>query len=272
MGREYMEEEIIAGEKRMNRNKRSKMVAIVLAGALMMVGAVHAQPKLDLALCLDSSGSISNSDFQLQLDGTAAAVGDPAVMPQDGSVRLTIIQFGRDVSVELPPTEVTAANVASLTSRIRNIVKGGGGTNMAGCINEAVNQVNNAVPAAARQVIDLSTDGMPGDATATTAASRNAQAVGIDVLNALGVGPGVDVAYLETIVFPQPAGGNDGFVVVTTDFTEYAQEVARKIRIETRTDTGEVQAIPALGEWAMILLGTLLMLAGGIFMRRRFPG
>lgn len=174
----------------MNRSKRSKVVAAVLAGALMMAGIVHAQPKLDLALCLDSSGSVSRSDFQLQLDGAAAAVGDPAVMPQDGSVRLTIIQFGRDVSVELPPTAVTAANVASLTSRIRNISKGGGGTNMAGCINEAVNQITSAVPASVRQIIDLSTDGVPNDATATTTASRNAQAAGVDVLNALGVGSG----------------------------------------------------------------------------------
>ncbi|WP_456415891.1 IPTL-CTERM sorting domain-containing protein [Thiolapillus sp.] len=253
----------------MNRRKRSKVMAAVLTGALMMLGVVHAQPKLDLALCLDSSGSVSNSEFQLQLDGTAAAVADPAVMPQDGSVRLTIIQFGRDVYVELPPTEVTAANVASLTSQIRNIVKGGGTTNMAGCINEAANQITSAVPASARQIIDLSTDGVPDNAAATTTASRNAQAAGIDVLNALGVGAGVEIAYLETIVFPQPAGGNDGFVVVTADFTAYAQEIARKIRIETQTNAGVVQAIPTLGEWAMLLLGASLMLAGGIFMRRR---
>jgi len=239
---------------------------------MLIAGAAHAQPQLDLALCLDSSGSVSSSDFQLQLDGTAAAVGDPAIMPQDGSVRLTVIQFGSSVSVELPPTEVTAANVSSVTTRIRNITKGGGGTNMAGCINEAVAQITGATPVSARQVIDLSTDGQPNDSAATLTASQAAQAAGIDAMNALGVGSGIDVAYLESIVFPQPAGGDNGFVTVTADFSAYAQEIARKIQIETRTAGGMVEPIPTLGEWSIILLAALLVLVGSTALRRRFPG
>ncbi len=142
---------------------------------------------------------------------------------------------------------------------------------MAGCINEAVAQINGAAPASARQIIDLSTDGDPDDATAAAAASTAAQLAGIDALNALGVGSGVDVTYLESIVFPQPAGGSDGFVTVTADFTAYAQEIARKIQIETRTAGGKVESIPTLGEWAIILLGALLMLMGGAVLLRRFP-
>ncbi|MDZ7811546.1 MAG: carboxypeptidase regulatory-like domain-containing protein [Arhodomonas sp.] len=92
---------------------------------------------VDLAMCMDGSGSVSGSDFQLQLEGTAAAVENPDVFPHDGSVRLSALQFSSGTRLEIAPTPITRESAPDVAERIRNIRKRGGGTSIHSCIKNA---------------------------------------------------------------------------------------------------------------------------------------
>jgi len=190
-------------------------------------------PSLDLSLCMDSSGSVSFSEFRLQLEGTALAIENESIVPRDGSVRISAIQFSSSSSVELSPTIIEQDNAEDIADAIRAIRKRGGGTSIHSCIDTANSLISAATPASALQVIDVSTDGYSSKYSAI-AASERAMSAGIDVLNSIGVGSGVDRDLLDSIVFPQPSGGDRGFVITVSGYQEYIDGIATKIQRETR--------------------------------------
>ena len=191
------------------------------------------KPYLDLALCLDASGSVSRSDFQLQLEGTARAIENPEIVPRDGSVRVSLLQFSSFDRLEINPTLVEEDNVADLADAIRAVPKLGGGTSIHQCIDGAADAITQATPPAALRVIDVSTDGQSNQAAAVSAANR-ARGNGVDVLNAIGVGGGANQNLLNAIVFPEPVGGDRGFVLMVDSYEEYIEGIAGKIAKETR--------------------------------------
>ncbi|ASK33342.1 hypothetical protein CEK62_02560 [Alcanivorax sp. N3-2A] len=191
------------------------------------------KPYLDLALCLDASGSVSRSEFQLQLEGTARAIENPDIVPRDGSVRLSLLQFSSSDRLEIDPTLVEEDNVANLADAIRAVPKMGGGTSIHQCIDGAVDTITQTTPPAALRVIDVSTDGQSSQSAAVAAANR-ARDNGVDVLNAIGVGSGTNENLLNAIVFPEPVGGDRGFVLMVDSYEEYIEGIAGKIAKETR--------------------------------------
>jgi len=188
---------------------------------------------LDLAMCMDASGSVSWSEFQMQLEGTAAAIEDPAIVPHDGSVRLSALQFSSWTRVEVPPTIITKENAAQIAGEVRGIRKLGGGTSIHSCVNKATSGITSASPSSAMKVIDVSTDGYSSRSHAVRA-SDNAREAGIDTLNSIGVGTGVDHDLLEQIVFPQPVGGERGFVITIDNYADYGDAIAGKVEREVR--------------------------------------
>ncbi|WP_028887105.1 carboxypeptidase regulatory-like domain-containing protein [Teredinibacter turnerae] len=191
---------------------------------------------IDLALCMDGSGSINATNFTLQKEGTASAIEDEAVIPRDGSVRISAYQFaGSSTRVEIAPTIIEADNATLVADAVRTIGQSRGGTPMASCLNTASQTVLAAEPASLLQAIDISTDGAPNSQSSTRNAAANAQTAGIDVVNAIGVGAGANISFLNSIVFPQPAGGERGFVVAVNNFADYVEAVRLKIQREVQT-------------------------------------
>ena len=205
------------------------------------------KPSLDLGLCMDSSGSVSGSDFQLQLEGTARAIENSDIVPRDGSVRVSVMQFASSASVELNPVIINEDNVNQVGDAIRSIRKRGGGTNIHRCIDRASDVITEASPAAPLRVIDVSTDGQSNQSLAV-AASQRAQQAGISVLNAIGVGSGANENLLNNIVFPQPAGGERGFVLTVDGYEAYMEGIAGKISRETRIADLTVGALTIIDE------------------------
>lgn len=191
------------------------------------------KPNLDLCLCMDSSGSISNSEFQLQLEGTARAIEDENIVPRDGSVRISAFQFAGSTYDELSPTVVEEGNVHQIAETIRSIRKRGGGTSIHSCVIRASDVLYAVEPESVWKVIDVSTDGR-SDYNSAVAASAKAGEMGIDVINAIGVGTNIDINLLNAIVFPQPPGGERGFVEVISGYQEYIEAIAGKMQRETR--------------------------------------
>jgi hypothetical protein len=195
--------------------------------------ASNQKPYLDLALCLDSSGSVSSPEFILQLEGTAQAIENPNIVPRDGSMRLTLFQFSNNGYLEIDPTIVEEDNVSELADAIRSVRRNTGGTAIHHCIDRATEVLSDASPETALQVIDVSTDGQSSQALAV-AASERARNAGIDVINAIGVGRGANESLLNYIVFPKPAGGERGFVLMVDSYEEYIEGISSKVAKETK--------------------------------------
>ena len=64
----------------------------------------------------------------VEVNGLADAVKNPSCTPQDGSVELTVVQFGGGflnphAKLEIGPTIITNANAIDLANQIENISK-----------------------------------------------------------------------------------------------------------------------------------------------------
>jgi hypothetical protein len=193
--------------------------------ALVSVPVVQAQQN-ELSFCLDGSGSIAASDFTLQLEGVANAIEDPSIVPHNGQVAVSVVQFGgsNQAIIEVPRTvlnsNATAQNVAAA---IRAIVKLNGGTPMAQGIDACVQALAGANPGA-KQFICLATDGVPNSAQQALEARTNAINAGVDQIDAIGVGPGVDPNFLAQLVF-------QGGVTLVSTFEEFATIIGMKLQI-----------------------------------------
>lgn len=67
---------------------------------------IERRPFTQLAVVLDGSGSINDTDWGTMRDGLANAVSDQSIFPRDESVELTVVQFGGSLDGSGPRAEV----------------------------------------------------------------------------------------------------------------------------------------------------------------------
>ena len=240
--------------KRILRGVFALLLAVTLvAGVFVVTPSVgQADPgpgvTMQLAVCLDGSGSISVGNFDIMKEGLAEAVEDPTVLPQDGSAELTVVQFGAGSGavLEVDPVVINSQAVASSTANhIRNITKGNGGTPM----DKAIKMATTAITGSPNfrtdnwQVINISTDGIPSSKPNTILARDDAIAAGIDEIDAEAIG--VSSANFDWIrdylVWPSPGVAAPpypprppdplfrGFVCEVANFSEYAVAIKEKL-------------------------------------------
>jgi hypothetical protein len=213
--------------------------SLFLLSALSLAGfsAAQAQPCTTVQLCiaLDGSGSIFPSDFTLMKGGLADAIRDATIVPRDGTVQLSIIQFGGVTRTEIAATVINSdAAATNFANQLEAIAKVDGSTPIDQAINQCSLLLNKSCPG--RQVINIVTDGEPDDANAAVTARQNAVNAGVDEVNAeaLAAPPGAFTFLKDQLVWPQPgyeappfSGG--GFVVKTDTFEDFAEAVRGKI-------------------------------------------
>ena len=195
---------------------------------------------------LDGSASISSDNWIVITKGLATAIenGD---LPHDGSVELTVVQFGgyynpnTRAELEIPPTLVTSSNYISIAKKIQDMIQlvnnhhpPQGGTPTACAFYLGADSVIDSLNYSSneRQVVTLVTDGLPSwccdfDSDLYIAdehsdysvyeSSENARDYMIGTLNlneefdeidAIAIGDELDIPWLrDKIVWPQP--GND---------------------------------------------------------------
>ncbi len=125
------------------------------------------RPFTQMALILDGSGSISHSEWKLVREGLANAIENESVFPHDGSVELTIIQFGSQypprAETRIGPVIVTQDNYVDISNRVRKMKQLRGVTPMGSAIRLAADEIFNSprFNEDNRTVVCLITDGLP---------------------------------------------------------------------------------------------------------------
>lgn len=225
-----------------------RLVSLITA---LIALPVCAQAITYLGLGIDRSGSISASDFTLQINAYASTLADASVLPQDGTVAIGVWSFGETVFEHFAPTVITAGNVASLVAAVNSITQFDPLATALGPVIEAM-QVSLLAAAGAgdRTVMDISTDGNGNIGINQVTASSNAILAGIDQINGLGVGGGANLDFVN---------GAGSFGVQVDSFADFEVALERKIIRETR-------GVPDTGSTALILIGGLV---GLVSLRRR---
>jgi murein DD-endopeptidase MepM/ murein hydrolase activator NlpD len=247
-------------------------------------GGICSQPKIDLAILIDSSGSIDPGDFEVEKEGFARAIDDPSKVPQDGSVCVTVIEFSSSPTLYVPLSAGCIADAAAAT-RIANEIQGisytGGATGIDSAITSAAAEFASSARPDARQTVLLATDGIlnacdtgvrplplcppPPPCAGFDTALSGARAAGVDEVDVIAIeDPGEGSLRPALIrddftnfygcrVFPQPNSPGPppqpGFVItVGRDFTEFARVVTStlpSLSCATRIDLNDTTGQPS---------------------------
>jgi hypothetical protein len=221
------------------QSRKTLVVLALLTALTVLPSMAHALAvDLEMVLSVDVSGSISSSEYSLQMDGYAAAFDSAAVQAEiaaGGGVAVCMIQWS-DYDQQSKVIDWTLLTDAASCAAFADVLEVTGraysnSTAPQGGINAAVAELaaDNGYEGT-RMVIDLSGDGTQndpdGDYTRTDNARDAAAAAGITI-NGLAIGgASIESWYNAHVKTP------DGFVVAASDFGDFADAVEDKIITE----------------------------------------
>ncbi|REL25880.1 VWA domain-containing protein [Thalassotalea euphylliae] len=227
-----------------------KKIAVIFILFIAMVSSSQAALiRTALGIAIDESGSIGSTNFATQTAAYAAVLGDPSIVPADGSVVINVFTFSS--GTELVQTAIRLNDEADRTTLINSInamTFSGGGTN----IDAGVSAVQTDMDAYLatidmgefdtnfRKLIDVSTDG-EGFAGSGNAATNQALADGYTEVNCLGIGSSADCSWNEA-----------GLDFAASTFAE----LEAALRIKIATEINNPATIPTPN--SILLLGLSL--------------
>ena len=217
------------------------LVAGLLAGGLP---ARATECGLELVLAMDVSRSVVKSEFDLQMNGLAAAFRDPEVAEAitwiAGGVMATVTQWsGPEAQAQpVPWTHLTdAASAAAFAAAIERQDRAFHASYTA--VGEALfhaNRLSATNPRrCARRVIDVSGDGAnnKGRPTRPMAEALAANGVTVNGLVIMGAWPDPVEFYLRNVV-----RGDGAFLETAANFADYADAIKRKLLRELTSESG----------------------------------
>lgn len=219
--------------------KRLLAAVIVMLCTVGMARAESPPVGTALILLIDVSGSIDNTEYDLQREGIAGAFRDPAVVKAIwnqpyGRMVVAVVEWSDTASVVLPWTliedEESSRRFASLVDRIERTSRGS--TALGSAIAFAVDLFDTCGCEAARRVIDVSGDGVNNSGALTAAAGRDIAVERGIVVNGLPItGDGSDVGLYEHYD-SEVKGGQGAFIVEASGFEDFARAMRQKLVLE----------------------------------------
>ncbi len=196
---------------------------------------------VELVLALDSSASVDQKEFSLQIEGLARAFADPEVLRAVENLKplgaaIAVVQWGApgDTRTSLPFTHIeTARDSKAFGFRIglsRRWIWASA-TSIATAIEDSASLIEANEFDGFRKIIDISGDGEDNAGGDLEAARQAAKAQGI-VINGLPImsdDANLDRYYKERVII-----GVDSFIEPTRDFEDYVRAIREKLLEELR--------------------------------------
>lgn len=193
---------------------------------------------LELVLAIDSSNSVDEEEYALQMQGFASAFTHPSVLDalrsyNTNGIAVTLVQWAgakshkQVIDWTLIRTPQDAAAFAQLLLEAPRAVKGP--TAPGDAITFATGLIEFNAWDGKRRVIDMSGDGRPNEGEPPPYARARALKLGL-VINGLVIlneEPDLDRYYRYGIV-----GGKGAFLEIADDFESFEEAIRRKLRQE----------------------------------------
>lgn len=207
---------------------------------------------LELVLAVDTSSSVSSSEFNLQMQGLAEAFRNPAVQGAimaagDLGIAVAMVQWSDNRKQTLAIDWTVVHDEASAEAFARQIDNTprfliGGGTAIGGAINFSARQLLSNGFDGRRKTIDISGDGRTNQGFNPARARDAAVAQGITIngLAILNEDALVDRHYLTNVI-----GGTGSFVMRAEDYSDFARAIIQKLVKEIAG--APIAALPAHG-------------------------
>jgi hypothetical protein len=241
----------------MNLRKTYAGLAVGLAFGTSQAFAVTAVD-VELSLLVDTSGSVSDSEFVLQRNGYGNAFQSPAIAAAIaagaiGKIAVNLVYWSSagQQTESIGFTEVTAATAAAFGAAINATARPFNGLTAPGSAIAFAhpllfsNDFDGTI-----QVIDVSGDGEENDGLNTATARDAALAAGVERINGLAIGS----AALEAWYNANIKGGVNAFVIRVDDFADFEGAVLKKLEAEIRNNP---KPGPAPGPGFAAILATL---------------
>jgi len=228
--------------------KITTLLVLTLFSALCVQTANAEEVDLELVLAMDASGSISNQEYVLQLEGTAAAFRDPAIHAAItsgpiGKIAVTVMLWS---DAAFPKVNSgwfvldggqSANSFAELVrnyqlTRDRKIGFGGGGTGIGSGVEEALKLLKNNHQRGLRRVIDVSGDGVETEFWFSKSIMMPDAKVLANLENVVINGlpiltrdfPNLDDYYRKNVVT-----GPGSFIVTAKNFEDFGRAIRKKL-------------------------------------------
>jgi len=228
---------------RSSRHQPWLTLATVLAFLISLrVAGAMAEPRyvrLELLLAVDCSFSVSDDEFDLQMQGIALAFEHPlilAAIEESGSqgIAVSLMQWAgvNDQAVALDWTHIRGIGDAlafAKNVRAAGRLIDGGSTSLGTMMNKAVGSIESNGIESDRRVIDVSGDGRANEGSSPAHARAYANRVGITVngLAILNEEPDLDSYYLAWVV-----GGPGSFLLTADDYDDFIEAIRHKLHSE----------------------------------------
>ena len=188
--------------------------------------------ELALVLAVDVSGSVDRREYDIQMQGLAAALHDGIVREAlvDGEVMLTLIQWTGSSRQRqtIPWTQMMRdEDVTAFAERV--ITHERVWRNFSTAIGEALlisERALTEVPQCRRKVIDVSGDGISNEGVSPASRHPALKSMGV-VVNALAIETGDEDLtgwFYENLIM-----GPGAFVITANGFEDYPEQIRRKL-------------------------------------------
>ncbi|MGR6423739.1 DUF1194 domain-containing protein [Aeromonas veronii] len=251
-----------------------------LLGMLLVTSPAYALTEVDteLQLLMDVSGSVSSSEFNLQLQGYVDAFYSQDVQSaildtsggKLGSIAVQMMIMWSSSNQQSVMTDwfhlydMTSINnfAATLDALVRPYA---GMTAPGSAMAFGAQQFDTNDFTAARQVMDVSGDGIQNAGLDTATVRDQLLASGIDTINGITIGQDYADGVLQEWYVENVAGGQDAFVINATTFADFGNALELKLAAEIEGGiipegalAAPIEEIPLA---AQLLLGMPLLLA-----------
>lgn len=225
---------------RLGRIMRNRLAVLLLAASLVFADAAHGMTTdLEIVLAVDSSGSVDDREYALQLEGIAQGFRDTAVRRAIGSGPLKSIAVNLLVWAEPQvPKDTTGWFVISSDADAERFAatvesfprRQSGSTAIGEGIAGALRAIAGNDIVAARAVVDVSGDGRESVAREFTVLVDQARTMAMSrgvVINGLAIQN--EVSDLADYYRRNVQAGSDSFVMAVRDYEDFAEAMRLKL-------------------------------------------